>query len=625
MGVVEAVTGAGKTTLGAEVAVQKVTKGEVDLVIVLTPSDPTRKGWLDKFNEFPGVNAEADKDALAEDTNVWVSTYSGWKPFHTELKNRLKAGQSVLAVFDEYHHAEHSAEWGKPVNSIGATSKHALFLSGTPWRREGKIALLADATNWKGEPYYADDETGRVQADITWTYADDLASPNGERATVPAIFDFVPSTAKSEGGVVDVLYDAPPTTRILATGEEVPYTPEEIEAWYDEARVYDRPLGKHFYIEDSRLLNNQTIQRILTLAATRLEESRRRIHNAGGPKDASVMLVVCKSIPDAKSIADYIQEQMQLSCEVITSEDARSSDKLEAIKEQCKIYSAKKPDVIVSVGMISEGVDIPQIKVIAYMSAILTLLYIIQVAGRAFRRMRWNNAWLDKHDVHDTPAYIIAPGHPKLMYVAKKIEKQIEEALGISKIEKVDKVDGGVEKPSSQKYEVTSDGAVHTMFRGSEALAEFEALVTKLVEHPDASDNFLDDDWQRYITAIYTRGSDRDLQRAKHLIEAACKDLGLDLQELLAPPAKFQPGVQPYSVQNKLLRKEAQQLTNRIRFGVEPFKSMDDDGLAFAQIRSRINNAVGMKVGFPKATLQEKAKWIDVAKQVLARGEEVDE
>lgn len=626
VGVLEACTGAGKTTLGSATCGDMMASGEVDLTVVLSPTVETKRGWLRNFNRNGKFNVVDDGESYAPDSNVWLSTYAGWKSIKSELVARVKAGAKVFLIIDEYHHAEHAAEWGKPVNEFGLLSRHVLFLSGTPWRRDGKIALLNDAETWKGGKYYEEAETGRVTSDIQWTYREDLASPDSDRATVPAYFDFLPSVAKDDKGrVVDVLHEFAPTHRETVSGEKVALTESEIEEWYEEARKYDRPLGKHLGTVDPTLTDNDLARRVLQKAASRLEQSRREIRQKTGVADASVMLVVCKSVSDARLIAAYIQEAMELSAEVVVSEDAKSAKTLAEIAEKCQSNSPGKPDVIVSVGMISEGVDIPQIKVIAYLSAIITLLYLVQVIGRALRRMLNPNKpgqYLDVEDINDTPAYIVAPGHPKIMYVAKTLEKQIQEALGTRELTK--KTEPGVEKPrpEPQKYTVESEGPIQTMFRGSEGVARTVEIADRMLSQERAGECGLTDRWKAYVMELCQRGND---VKVAQLLEEACSCLGMKLEDFMEDAHEYAAHNMPYSIQNRLLRKDAQRLATRIRFSVSPYKEMEDDRLAFGRVRGRINSMANIEGGIEKATVEQKRAWIEAAHNVLRNAGEVDE
>ena len=71
---------------------------------------------------------------------------------------------------------------------------------------------------------------------------------------------------------------------------------------------------------------------------------------------------------------------------------------------------------LVSVNMVSEGIDVPRINVIVYLPSALTELYFRQSVGRAVRKLHKN----DK-----SYAYFVMPSLNVLEHYARKIEKEM--------------------------------------------------------------------------------------------------------------------------------------------------------------------------------------------------------
>ena len=412
--VIEACTGSGKSLCSATAALKLLEDNKVDLVVVLTPNCGTRLGWKKTFDSLR-VNGHrvnvTDDTNFPVYTNVWVSTYAGYGKVEEALYSRPVSG--VVAIIDEFHHPADTAEWGKAVDNLVGLCDHAIFLSGTPWKREGRIAVLCDQKNIHGENYYH--EQGRIRADFVYNYADDLREPK-TRGTVPVKFKFWDSFWRSDDGKASELYKDLP---MFPTDEW-----ETIEEWEEWAKKCDKPLGRHlhFDIDNESPGKNETIRRIIDESLTLLSKTRKDIQLSCGQQNASVMLCVAKGMKDARKIAEYIQEiRPSYRVSVVVSDDNNGAKKLEKIAKQCKENAADKPDVIVSVGMISEGVDIPQIKVVAYLSAIITVLYFIQVIGRAIRRIPIGKGEYADQIPSSTVAYVVAPAHPKLRYIARNI------------------------------------------------------------------------------------------------------------------------------------------------------------------------------------------------------------
>jgi hypothetical protein len=229
--------------------------------------------------------------------------------------------------------------------------------------------------------------------------------------------------------------------------------------------------------------------------------------------------------------------------------------------------------------------------------------------------MVFNSEYLDKDDIHATYAYVVAPGHPKLLYVAKKLEKQMEEALHI--VEAGPDREQGKDREPRKPGTIISNGAEYSYFRGSEDLAGIINTTDRMLEHGRASECYLTPNWQRYVIELFSRGSKSDMEKAEQLIAEACECLGETVDSFMARAQTTVGNDLPYEVRNKLLRREAQRLTNRIRWACTPYKDMEDDRRTFGMIRSRINQFTGLVEGFAQATMEQKEAWLEYARQIL--------
>jgi superfamily II DNA or RNA helicase len=164
--VTEACTGAGKTLHGCDVMNRLRLQGMADLVVVMTPSIATRLGWVERLNAI-GFNA-TDRPELfsTADFDAIVITYGGVAAVDRALYLR-PVHRGIASVVDEYHHGEEDASWGAAIARVEQISSSMLFLSGTPWRSNGQIAVLAQHCNRYGQPYYQGD---RVKADFAYTF-----------------------------------------------------------------------------------------------------------------------------------------------------------------------------------------------------------------------------------------------------------------------------------------------------------------------------------------------------------------------------------------------------------------------------------------------------------------------
>ena len=163
--------------------------------------------------------------------------------------------------------------------------------------------------------------------------------------------------------------------------------------------------------------------------------------------DGIMALVVAKNKSQAYKIKDYLVDVLGLRAEVIVSktrEDSRDLQKAAArishINRELQNERPNVPDVIVSVGIFTEGVDVPAIKVIGYLSPKTTLLCLTQTAFRALRRvripesMKANYAGRMFFDPDTTGNEVgwggvfIAPAHPLVNYFALRMEEDVKKA-----------------------------------------------------------------------------------------------------------------------------------------------------------------------------------------------------
>jgi superfamily II DNA or RNA helicase len=621
--VIEACTGSGKSLCSAKAALEMMRRDAVDLVVVLTPNCGTRLGWKKTFERLDvdgrRVNV-TDSTSFPRDTDVWVSTYAGYSKIEEALHDRPTVG--IFAIIDEFHHPEDSADWGRAVDRLVALSDHAIFLSGTPWKREGKIAVLCGATNVENRPYYRED--GRVEADFVYDYKDDLRQDpkTGTRGTVPVKFKFWESTWKSSDGQV-----------VECLPKDLPAFPSDrfqnADEWYEWAKKCDMPLGKHLHFDadlESPLaddVGNKLLRNIVNESLSLLALSRKQIEIACGRKNQSVLLCVAKSMKEARKIAECIQEERpSLRVSIVLSDDNNGAKKLARIARQCRENAADKPDVIVSVGMISEGVDIPQIKVVAYMSAILTVLYFVQVIGRAIRRIPIDSKdqpYADRNHF-DTIAYVVAPAHPKLRYIARNIERDVQDACGDAPSGHDDLSNDAQSDDKKKRTGVVTSGDESVgMFRGSDDFSGWHDVVEAIKMHERAADCYIDSHWAEHILGLFLRGDDGAKGYAESEIRGKCECLGISIDDIVNKVQKETEAVLSYEEEQKLLSERAMYWTNIIRFKVPKYRQVEDNDLAYRKVRGDVNRIAGLHkqgVSFTKASLEQKREWVRCAKEI---------
>jgi superfamily II DNA or RNA helicase len=603
--VTEACTGAGKTLHGCDVMNRLRLHGMVDLVIVMTPSIATRLGWVERLNGI-GFNATDRPDLFStSDFDAIVITYGGVAAVDRALYSR-PIHKGIGAVVDEYHHGEEDASWGAAIARVDQISSNILFLSGTPWRSSGQIAVLAQHCNRFGQPYYEGD---RVKADFAYTYSEDLIQSGDDRGTIPVRFTFRESQHTDKRGKVE----------FLSNPHLDQMDPSERELWIESAMKSDIRIGKHVrtqgQVADFSLSGNALVRSMLESGIQSLEDYRRR---AG--VDVPVLLVVAQSINEARALHNYITNVMTIygsparSALIVSDKDSAS---LEISEAQIKCKSGML-DVIVSVGMVSEGVDIPQIKGVVYLSAIMTALYVVQVIGRLLRRIRIDDAYMDKH-INHLPGFFIAPAAPKLLAIARRIEDEISEAGGSPHgTGQGEEVEGPDREPPELGFVETTDDE-ECVYRGSEEGANMREAVEAMLSHQKAKDCHVDQFWAQWILSMVLSGEKGAKEEAIRQIENRCDCLGIRLDDLFRNTVNASGVTLTMEQQHKVASREAEVVRHRIRARCSPYKEMEDSGGAYRQIAIEMRH----RCEFPKswsfttATLEEKQHWLKKAHELV--------
>lgn len=130
------------------------------------------------------------------------------------------------------------------------------------------------------------------------------------------------------------------------------------------------------------ITNDTAIRYALNLSCNRLAEVRSTNINAGG-------LIVASSIEHAAHILQILRDEFKQSVVLVTYKQPNAQDIINQ-------YRQSTTEWIVSVGMVSEGTDIPRLQVCCHLSHVKTELYFRQVLGRILRSTgaEKQDAWL---------------------------------------------------------------------------------------------------------------------------------------------------------------------------------------------------------------------------------------
>lgn len=352
-----ATPGAGKTTFALCAAVHDLADNLGRRLVVVAPTSHLKLQWADAAAGF-GLHLEPrwtpSGGRLPADIHGIVTTYQQVASNPDALRP-LAAGS--LAVLDEVHHAGDDRAWGDAVRRAFEPAPRRLALSGTPFRSD---TLAIPFVRYIGDEAVPDFEYG---------YADALADGRVVRPVYfPRINGFMEWIAP-DGAAQAAAFDDP----------------------LDRARAAQR-------LRTALSLDGEWLPTVLAQANERLGVLRRHQPDAGG-------LVVATDQDHAQGIADLLRHRCGVRATVAVSDDPRSSSRIAR-------FAASADPWIVAVRMVSEGVDIPRLRVGVYATTTTTELFFRQAVGRF---VRWTRG------VPRQKAYLFIPDDVRLRTWATQI------------------------------------------------------------------------------------------------------------------------------------------------------------------------------------------------------------
>ncbi len=365
-----ATPGAGKTMLALRIAHALLSEGIVYRIVILCPTSHLCIQWADKAGRV-GIhldpNFENHHGRPSSDYHGVVMTYQqvASNPWITHALCREVA---TLAVLDEPHHMGDTLQWGDKVQMALDSAARRLLITGTPFRSDNNPI-----------PYVVYNADGFCDADFTYSYAEALR----DSVCRPVIFPTYDGEMKwySDGRRVQANFK------------------DRLDRQADALRRLRAAIsGDGEYLSD-----------VFGYADAKLSEVRENGH----PTAAG--LVIAKDQEHAKKIARILEDVTEGPVSLAISEDA-AADRI------IKRFAADDCPVrwLVAVKMVSEGVDIPRLRVGVYATNVLTELFFRQVVGR-FVRMQ--------EGFEDQTSYLYLPADDVLVGYAQVIKEERQHQL----------------------------------------------------------------------------------------------------------------------------------------------------------------------------------------------------
>lgn len=358
---------AGKTTFGLRVAYDMLARGEVQRVAILAPTAHICRQWAADAARY-GIDLEPNRPNSEgpepSDRHGVVVTYqavaAGPRPHRIACN-----GRRTLLIADEPHHMGEHAAWGATAMDAFANARKRVLLSGTPFRSDNSPI-----------PWVEYDADGVSSASYAYSYTQ-------------ALMDGVcrPITFQPYDG-------------------DMEWTSDGRRRRADFSVVLPRN-------EDARRLrtaldgDGDWIRRVLIDADMKLGEIRAGDHpEAGG-------LVIALDKAHAIQLAGQLERISGEAPLIVTSDEADASQRIAR-------YAAGTSRWIVSVLMVSEGVDIPRLRVGVYATSARTELFFRQVVGRFIRRSP-----RPRHQM----SFLFLPSDILLKTLASRIEEERNHAI----------------------------------------------------------------------------------------------------------------------------------------------------------------------------------------------------
>ena len=459
---------AGKTTFGLHIAHRMLSAGFVSRVVVAGPTTHICRQWAADAGRY-GIDLEPNRPNSdgPESTDfhgvaVTYQTIAAGPETHRLASSR----RQTLLIADEPHHMGDQAAWGLQARKAFDGARFRLLLSGTPFRSDNSAI-----------PWVTYDDDGVSRADYVYGYPQALV----DRVCRPITF--------------------------------LPYDGEM--EWLSDGRLRSADFDLALPAAESArrlrtalLPEGEWMGEVLRDGDARLSEVRAEGHpDAGG-------LVIASDQDHARAIAARLESVSGERPELVMSDEPGASQRIAD-------FSASERRWMVSVLMVSEGVDIPRLRVGVYATAARTELFFRQVVGRFIRTTPGGP--------RRQMSYLLMPADPRLKALAREIELERRHALDLAAEAEEDE---GFDEPTPERGESGE---------GFAALSSGDAELDEAIMSGTALQLFPTDDpkpVKKAAAAATTNGAPADREPERETAYAARERLRGERSKLVANVAR---------------------------------------------------------------------------------------
>ncbi|MFT6584781.1 MAG: superfamily II DNA or RNA helicase [Cognaticolwellia sp.] len=416
-----ATPGAGKTYMASALADKMLKRALADIVICFSPSSVV---CVDFSETLENVIGEKFDGLLGSKGHSL--TYQSMQYLEDDFWGLFKKYR-VFAIFDEIHHCsgstlENANAWGEQIIlNIQDSAVFTLALTGTPWRSDTAPIVLSHYSSG----------TNKIECDYVYGLSE-------------AIWDKVcrvPQIVAIDNDNISVTVD------------------EEIKLFGS----FKDLLSQSIFPYQEIIQNEHLLLHTIKLANDQLDKLRITNPSAGG-------LIIAASVDHANQILQLMADHFSEAATIITY---REDEPTKLIGQ----YRQSATKWVVSVGMISEGTNIPRLQVTCHLTRIKTEMHFRQILGRNLRIT----------DAPNQEAFLYMPAEPKLVEYAYRVAQDIPAEVDVVTFEKMSKnfkakqhveedepIKPASEKNATQTRKITFDKFEHRM-----ALNDSELTVEK--------------------------------------------------------------------------------------------------------------------------------------------------
>ncbi len=353
-----ATPGAGKTMMASQLANKLFNENLIDLVICLSPSLIVSSDFKEELEAQTGKRIDGKMGSSG-----CSLTYQSMMSLNEDFWNLLTQYR-VFVIFDEIHHCaghneQNANSWGERIISeIQGKASFTLALTGTPWRTDNIPIALARYC-----------ENQQIHCDYKYGLS-------------KAISDRVCRT---------------PILTLIDNNQIVLNQGHDSSSFKSFKDLFEQTECNYQSVIESESL----ILYMIDKANQKLNQLRKVTPDAGG-------LIVATSVVHARKIHQLLETHFNESPDIATYQEEDAVSVIQKYKHSTKKW-------IISVGMISEGTNLPRLSVCCHLTRVKTELYFRQVLGRILR-VNGNSAGM---------GFLYMPAEPTLTEFAYRVSEDV--------------------------------------------------------------------------------------------------------------------------------------------------------------------------------------------------------